>query len=137
MPDRDAYSHYKETQIMTASQGKLIVLMYEGAIKFIESAANSLDAKKLDVVNNNLIKAQDIITELAISINFEAGEMANNMYNLYMYFNKNLLEANIKKDKAMMLEVRDMLSSLLEAWKKIADKSGDSPVRSGGVNIAG
>ena len=137
MPDKKAYSQYKETQIMTASPAKLIILLYEGAIKSIDSAMAAIDEKKFDVVNNNVLKAQDIITELAVSVNFDAGDLASKLYNLYMYFNKCLLEANIKKDKESFKHVRDHIENLLDAWKSIADKVIDVTNQSRGVNIAG
>lgn len=137
MPGKNPYNQYKETQIMTASQGKLIVLLYEGAIKFIEGAISALDERKLDTTNNYLLRAQDIVTELALSINFEGGELATKLYNLYMYFNKELLEANIRKDRAQMVRMKEMLASLLDSWRAIADKPNATPVKSGGVNIAG
>jgi len=139
MAELDAHSHYRETQIMTASQGKLVVLLYEGTIRFIDNALTALKDKKLDAVNNNLLRAQDIVTELALSINFEAGDLASKMYNLYMYFNRRLVEANIRKDKEPILEVRGMLVSLLEAWKQVADKtpSVNSMGSAGGFNVSG
>jgi len=135
----DVHSQYRETQIMTASQGKLVVLLYEGTIRFIDSALAALKEKKLDAVNNNLLRAQDIVTELALSINFEAGDLASKMYNLYMYFNRRLVEANIRKDKEPILEVRGMLVSLLDAWKQVADRAPTvNPMGSaGGFNVSG
>ncbi|MDR2733061.1 MAG: flagellar export chaperone FliS [Spirochaetota bacterium] len=135
----DVHSQYRETQIMTASQGKLVVLLYEGTIRFIDNALAALKEKKLDAVNNNLLRAQDIVTELALSINFDAGDLASKMYNLYMYFNRRLVEANIRKDKEPILEVRGMLVSLLDAWKQVADKTpaGKPAGASGGFNVSG
>ena len=137
MAETDAYSQYRETQIMTASQGKLVVLLYEGAIKFIDAALGALEKKNYENVNNSLLRAQDILTELALSINFDVGEIASKMYNLYMYFNRKLVEANIRKEKEPMLEVREMLGSLLEAWRQVADRMPGRPAASGGVNVAG
>lgn len=136
MAETDAYSQYRETQIMTASQGKLVVLLYEGAIRFIDAALVGLDTKKYDLVNNNLLRAQDILTELALSINFEVGDIASKMYNLYMYFNRRLVEANIRKEKEPILEVRGMLVSLLETWRQVADKMPSRP-QAGGLNVSG
>lgn len=136
MAETDAYSQYRETQIMTASQGKLVVLLYEGAIRFMDAATAGLDNKKFDAVNNNLLRAQDILTELALSINFDAGEIATKLYNLYMYFNRRLVEANIRKDKEPIREVRGMLVSLLEAWRQVADKTPARP-HPGGLNVSG
>lgn len=139
MAERDAYSQYRETQIMTASQGRLVVMLYEGALRFIDNALAGIEAGKLDQVNSALLRAQDIITELALSINFDAGDLASKLYNLYMYFNKSLLEANIRKDVDQMREVRSMLESMLDAWRQIADKAGPKSgvAAVGGVNIAG
>jgi len=134
--ETDAYSQYRETQIMTASQGKLVVLLYEGAIRFMDAATAGLESKKYDAVNNNLLRAQDILTELALSINFDVGEIATKMYNLYMYFNRRLVEANIRKDREPILEVRGMLVSLLEAWRQVADKMPSRP-QPGGLNVSG
>ena len=133
----DVHSQYRETQIMTASQGKLIVLLYEGTIRFIDNALAALKDKKLDAANNNLLRAQDIVTELALSINFDAGEIATKMYNLYMYFNRKLVEANIRKDRESILEVRSMLVSLLEAWRQVAEKAPPRAPSGGGLNVSG
>ena len=137
LPEKNPYNHYKETQIMTASQGKLIVLLYEGAVRFINNAITAIQENKLDVCNNSLIRAQDIITELALSINFDAGEIASKMYNLYMYFNKQLLEANIQKDTEMMVQVRDMIADILESWRQVADKPVAGAQSGGSLNVSG
>ena len=93
------YNQYKKASIQTASQGKLILMMYDGAIKFINFAIENMPAKKYDVVNTNIIKAQDIITELMLALNMEVGgEIAKNLYSLYDYMNRRLVESNIKKN---------------------------------------
>jgi len=104
------YNQYKQTQITTANQGKLIVMLYDGAIKFLNIAVDNLNPRTYDVVNNNIIKAQDIITELLLSLNMdEGGEISQNLFNLYMYFKKQLLEANIKKDGEMLKQTIKLL----------------------------
>ena len=132
---------YRETKIKTAGQAKLIVMLYDEAIKQIEYAESYLeeDAKALDKVNNALGKAQDCITELMASLNFDkGGEIAQNLFNLYMFFNQQLMQANIDKDKKPMELVKGHLNELREAWieadKKLKSNGGSS---SGGVNIAG
>jgi flagellar protein FliS len=115
------YNQYKQTQITTANQGKLIVMLYDGAIKFLNIALDNLNPKTYDVVNTNIIKAQDIITELLLSLNMdEGGEISQNLFNLYMYFKKQLLEANIKKDGEIITQILKLLKELREAWDKIS-----------------
>lgn len=134
---KDAHSQYKETQVLTASQGQLIVMLYDGAIKFLKTALTSIeDKKKFDVVNNSLIKTQDIITELMLSLNFDAGEIANKLYSLYLYFNRKLIEANIQKDPKPIKEVLSHLEELRESWVKVANLSNEVETRKTGVNIS-
>ncbi len=123
VPQKNPYDKYKQTEINTANQGKLIVMLYDGAIKFLNIALENMKPQTYDVVNSNIIKAQDIITELMVSINFrDGGEVSQNLFNLYMYFKKKLLEANIQKNPEMIEEVLKLLKDLRNAWDKISAK---------------
>jgi flagellar protein FliS len=136
------YKAYKDTQIKTASQGKLIVMLYDETIRQVDTAIRGMEGKPdaLDAISNALIKAQDLVTELMVSLDFErGGEIAQGLFNLYMYFNQQLVEANIKKDSAPLRDVKKMLSELRSAWVQISDKPQppDSGPSKSGVNIAG
>ncbi len=121
--NKNPYAQYKQTEIVTANQGKLIVMLYDGAIKFLKTAIDNIEPKKYDIVNTNIIKAQDIITELMLSLNMETGgEVANNLLSLYIYFKKRLLEANIQKNKEIIDEVIKLMIDLREAWSQISAK---------------
>jgi len=121
LPEKNPFNEYKKTQIATANQGKLIVMLYDGAIKFLNIAIDNMDPKTYDVVNNNVIKAQDIITELLLSLNMkDGGEISQNLFNLYLYFKKALLEANMKKDASIIQGVVKLLKELRDAWDKIS-----------------
>ncbi len=118
---------YKETQVATANQGKLIVMLYDGAIKFLNIAIENMEPKTYDIANNNILKAADIVTELLVSLNMdEGGEVSKNLFNLYMYFKKRLLEANIQKDPEIIREVLKYLKDLRDAWDKISAKETKS-----------
>ncbi len=121
MTDPNPYNKYKQTQIETANQGKLIVMLYDGAIKFLNIALDNMTPRKYDIVNNNIIKAQDIITELSLSLNMDAGgEISQNLFNLYMYFKKRLLEANVNKDPEIIKHTIDLLKNLRDAWEQVS-----------------
>ena len=135
------YKAYRETQIKTASQGKLIVMLYDEAIRQVDAAIGGMggDTLSLDTISNALIKAQDLVTELMVSLDFErGGDIARGLFSLYMYFNQQLVDANIKKEPEPLREIRRMLTELRSAWVQI---SGTSPPRDDspkpGVNIAG
>lgn len=131
---------YKETKVRTAGQGKLIVMLYDEAIKQIDIALQHMEkkSKKFDSVHNSIVKAQDVVTELTVSLDFErGGEIAKNLFNLYMFFNRQLMEGNVQKDPVLIKDVRRLLSQLREAWVQIAHTQVEGPSSASGVNIAG
>ncbi|MCL2792876.1 MAG: flagellar export chaperone FliS [Spirochaetaceae bacterium] len=132
---------YRETSIKTAGQGKLIVLLYDEVIKNLDKAIAVLDSetKHYDKANNAIIKAQDIITELSASLDFEKGkDIASNLFSLYVYFSRQLMTANLDKDSKPLKPVRNMMYELRAAWKQIENtKETPSGKGSVGVDIAG
>lgn len=114
---------YKSNEISTVSQGKLIVMLYEGAIRFLKNAIENNTPRKYDLVNTNIIRTQDIVTELMLALNVEAGgELANNLLSIYVYMKKRLLEANMNKDTSVMEEILKYLEDLKAAWEEVEKK---------------
>ncbi len=139
--NRNPLNAYRQTRVKTAGQGRLIVMLYDEAIKQLDHAGQELkkSESKLDTVHNCIVKTQDIITELMASLDFEkGGDIAQNLYNLYMFFNQQLMEANIQKKPENLKEIRNLMSELREAWSSIEGKAA-APEKSAamGVNIAG
>ena len=142
MNDYNHIKSYKETQIKTANQGRLIIMLYDAAIKNVNMAISAFNEKekKLDSVSNNIIKAQDVITELMVSLDFEkGGEISKNLFSLYIFMNQQLLEANLEKKMQPLNVVRDSLMELRDAWSQITGKIGLENQNNGssGINIAG
>ncbi len=142
MSKSDPLRSYKETQIKTATPGKLVVMLYDGAVKHLSLALESLNSRQrsYDRVSSELVRTQDIITELMVSLDFErGGEIAKGLFNLYMWMNRQLLDGNIRKDIAPLESVRSLLLELRSVWAELAEKAGaQAPARSSsGVNIAG
>jgi flagellar protein FliS len=139
----DVHSHYKETQILTASPGKLLIMLYDGAITAMEKALELIDDKgKFDKVNKSLIKAQEIIGELLASLDFEVGgDFAKNMQSLYAYMIRRLMEGNFQKTKEPIEEVLNFMKELRESWSVAIQKQGTSgsggSENNGNFNISG
>lgn len=111
---------YKQNQVNAASPKELVIMLYEGCIKFLRLAELGLEENRLDLVNKNLIKAQNIIEELRVTLNMEVeGEVTDQLAALYEYFLNELFQANINKDKEKIVYVREQMGELLEAWKEI------------------
>ncbi|MBD5427223.1 MAG: flagellar export chaperone FliS [Treponema sp.] len=129
-----AYSAYQHTAVKTASQGKLVVMLYEGAIKQLTAAEKCFDlvagkvpAHEIEKFGNHIMKAQEIIGELQTSLDMEkGGQIAQNLMSLYVYFNHELMEANINKDKSKIDFVHTMLSQLAEAWETAANNTANA-----------
>lgn len=120
MTQKDIANIYKQNQVTTASPKELVILLYQGCIKKIRLAELSLEEERLDLVNMNLIKAQDIITELLHTLDMEAGgDIAESLAAIYEYLLDELLQANIHKDKEKMVLVREKMGELLETWQEI------------------
>jgi len=131
---------YRETHIKTASQGQIIIMLYDEAVRQLDKAVELLSEgnRQYDRVNNAVIRAQDMVTELMVSLDFDkGGEIAQGLFNLYMFFNQHLMEANLKKDAEMIKTVRGHLKELRGAWKQIVHKPGSGRQSSGGINVAG
>ncbi len=117
----EAYQAYRTTQVQTSSPAELILLLYDGAIKYCRQAEAHLDNGERELAHNALLRSQDIIDELAVSLDFSAGEeIAQGLSQLYDYMGQRLVEANIHKDKAPITEVAAMLQELRETWAEAA-----------------
>lgn len=115
-----AYNVYKTNQVMTAPPKKLVIMLYDGAIKNLKLAEIALEENDIAQKNTCLKKAQDIITELMTTLNYEAGgDIAKNLYQLYDYMLRRLIRANIDKDVEPIKEVIKYLEELRDAWSQI------------------
>lgn len=121
----NSYDQYRQVQVQTASQGTLILMLYDGIIKKLNAAKIALTNKQIAASNKELQGAQDIITELMVTLNFDAGgDIAKNLYRLYEYFNYRLVQANIKKDAEMVQEVLDHAIDLRKTWQQVIRQAG-------------
>jgi len=117
-----AYQAYRKTQVETAGQLDLVIMLYDGAIKFAKLAAKMLRDGDLAKAHDYLLRAQDIVGELMSSLNMDVGEIAEGLFKLYEYADYCLVEANIKKDPEWIERGLSVLTGLREAWVEIARK---------------
>lgn len=128
----DAHLKYMESQIMTATPERLVLIMYDAAIRFINQAKADLRAGQRDGANENLCKAQAIIAELMSSIDFDCGEISLGLFGLYQFFYEKLIEANINNDNEILDQVSPLIEDLRTAWRESQFKTGnDEPAPAG------
>jgi flagellar protein FliS len=118
-----AFTAYKQTGVKTATQGKLIIMLYEEAVRQLNTALSlfktedSIEAYNIEKLHKATVKTQEIITELMVSLNMNAGgQLAHNLLALYMFFNQELLDATIHHKKNKIHFVRDKMLELKDAW---------------------
>ena len=122
MAYKNALSTYRETKVTTAGQGQLIIMLYNEATRYLDEALQLLGAEmkspgSIEKFGKAVVKAQEIITELMVSLDFEqGGDIARNLFSLYTWFNRELIEANISKDSHRISVVRNFINDLRSAW---------------------
>jgi flagellar protein FliS len=116
---------YRANSILTASPGQLVLLLFDAALNSLAIARKACDEapndpRQLQVVHTQLVKAQKIIAELQGTLNLEAGgEFARTMHRLYDYYDRRLVEANMKKQSAPIAEVERLLGEVRNAWSEM------------------
>ena len=115
-----AASAYLQTQVTTTNQGDLVVMLYDGALKFLHQAKVYLAANDMAKKGIALSKALDVINELDNTLNMEkGGSLADNLHGLYLFCSSRLVKANLKKDPAMIEDVIRVLTGLRAAYAQI------------------
>jgi flagellar protein FliS len=116
------------------------VKQLDKALELMEADAQKKDPGRLETINKAVLKTQDIVTELEVSLDFDqGGDIAKNLFALYTWFNQELLSANFNQDHKRILGVRNMLNDLREAWTRVAStQAAERSVEPRpGLNIAG
>lgn len=109
---------YKQNSINTASPGELTLQLYNGCLKFIKLAKIAIEQNNIELRNHNLIKAQDIIHELMVTLNMDY-EVSKPMMQMYDYIYRRLVEANMKNDIEILNEVEGFVTEFRDTWKEV------------------
>ena len=108
-------SMYKNQQIMTAPPEELTLMLYNGAIRFVNEAIQALSRNELETSHKANLRAQDIVKEFMSTLDMQY-EISHNLMALYDYIEFRLIQGNLKKDAQQMKEARDMLVELRDTW---------------------
>ncbi|MDE5932381.1 MAG: flagellar export chaperone FliS [Lachnospiraceae bacterium] len=122
MPARNPFAEYENNKIMTASPAEVTLMLYEGAIKFCNMAIIAIESGEIEKAHHNIKKTQRIIEEFRNTLDHKY-KVAEDFDRIYVYILQRLLEANIKKDKAILEEVNMHLRSVRDTWKEVMRRS--------------
>ncbi len=125
-------SNYTKTNVETASQGKLVVMLFNGAIQRAEEAKRQIEKGRLQEVHNNLVRAQEIMGELRGALNMQAGEIATNLDRIYEFCQHLLIKANVQKSPAPIEDAVRLMTDMRDTWEEAfkqaaAEAAGPAP----------
>ena len=114
----NAYGVYKNNSVNFASKEQMLLMLLDGAVKFAKRAKLAIQENNIKLAHDSIIRTQDIFTELKVTLDTSVGEWAKQMFNIYSFINERLLQANIKKDEAIMDEVIPLIEEVRNIWNE-------------------
>jgi flagellar protein FliS len=119
-PTREAY---QRAAVLTATQEQLVVMLYDGANRFLAQAASAMGERQIEAAHQRLRRAEMIISHLLASLDYEhGGEIAPRLASIYIFCQRHLNQARIHKDPERINEVRGLLGTLRDAWAQVANQ---------------
>ena len=122
VPNSNAYETYQKQKILTATPAELTLMLYEGAIKFLNIAIMGIEKNDVEKAHNNIQKAQRIIDEFRATLDFKY-PVAKEFDKVYEYLQYRLVWANVKKDIEIIEECLGHLRGMRDTWKEVMKKA--------------
>lgn len=113
-----AYAQYNNSKVLTASPAELTLMLYEGMIKFCNVAIVAVEQKDIVKAHTNIVKVQNIVDYLRKTLDMKY-PVAQDFERMYVYLERRLVEANMKKDKEILDEINEHLHSIRDTWKEV------------------
>ncbi|NMA65586.1 MAG: flagellar export chaperone FliS [Clostridiaceae bacterium] len=123
----NGYNQYKENSIYTSTPEELVLMLYNGLVKFIMQAQSAVEERNYEKANHTIKKAQDIVAHFQSTLDMKY-EISKDLMKLYDYMYSRLLDANIRKDISILKELLTFAKELRDTWSKamkLAKRSGN------------
>jgi len=111
---------YRDSAVLTASRGQLVVMLYDGALRYLHQGSVAMQASDLQMSHKKLRQAENIIIHLRGVLDLEQGEIAGNLRMIYLFCQRHLLQARLDRDPEKVSQTAALLAQLREAWAAIA-----------------
>jgi flagellar secretion chaperone FliS len=122
-PYSTARQAYTESSVLTAPPERLVVMLYDGAIRFLRQASTAMRSGNRGIALVRVQRAEAIINELNLSLDLSQGEISTRLRSIYLFCKRHLSEALIERDADKVDEVIRLLGDLREAWEQIAGRA--------------
>lgn len=117
------YNTYKQNSINMASKEQLLLMLVDGAVKYTKIAKIAIEKKDIQRAHKELIRVQDIFTELMATLDMSSGSFAQDLFNLYEFIKNKLADANMKKDINIIDEVLPLIEDVRDMWHEVSKKA--------------
>jgi flagellar protein FliS len=111
---------YRESAVLSASPEALVVMLYDGARKFLFQAGVAMRDDQIELSHRKLRRAEDIIQHLRDTLDMDQGEIAHNLESIYLFCQRHLMQARFERDATKLEEVSTLLGNLREAFASIS-----------------
>jgi flagellar secretion chaperone FliS len=115
-----SHAAYRRGEVLAASRGQLVVLLYDGARRFLRKAAVAMRDGEVENAHNTLRRAERIIAYLDGTLDFDQGQLPRHLHAVYQFHLRHLQDARMSQDSSKLEEVSDLLGELREAWAEVA-----------------
>jgi flagellar protein FliS len=115
-----AHSAYRESAVLTASPEQLVVMLYDGAHRFLRQSAIAMRDGRVALAGEKLRRAEAIIDELLATLDMSVGEVAERLQALYVFFKEHLMAARLEQDATKIDTVAGFMNELRASWAAIA-----------------
>lgn len=135
-----AYDQYQKTSVETTTPGKLLLMLYDGMVKYLRNAGEAINKQDIPAAHSNIVATQNILVELMATLNMDY-KISQNLLALYEFMYNQLVEANIKKDSQLLMEVQELVMDLRQTWdqaiKSLGRPGGSQNNTLKAVNVSG
>jgi flagellar secretion chaperone FliS len=114
---------YTEASVLTASREQLVVMLYDGALRFLRQSAESMRAGNRELARTRMRSAEAIIDELNWTLDMSYGDIPRDLRRIYLFSKRQLVRANLEQQPAMIEGVARLLAELRDAWATIAQRA--------------
>jgi flagellar protein FliS len=110
---------YRESAVLSAQPEQLVVMLYDGARRFLHQASVAMRDQQIELSHRKLRRAEDILLHLRDALDMEQGEIAVRLESIYLFCESYLMQARLDRDPAKVDRVSAMLGELRDAWAAI------------------
>ncbi|KZE60226.1 flagellar protein FliS [Bacillus amyloliquefaciens] len=132
MAINNPFAAYQQTSVFTAAPEELTLMLYNGCLRFIKLARQAMKQNNLEAKNENIVKAQNIIQELSITLNREI-EISEQMSSIYDYIRRRLIDANVQNNGEFLDEAEKLVTEFRDMWKQAMQSERKNSHGAGGL----